>query len=528
MNSPLLTGATELVQAARELYRGDAEATALLVDLEARLTEPLRVALAGIVKAGKSTLLNALLGEQIAPTDAGECTRVVTWYRYGDTPSITLHLVEGEPRRMPIRRVNGKLVLELGGLSPDDVDRIDISWPISALKEVLLIDTPGIASLSQGISEKSTAFLVPDDQPSSADAIVYLMRHLHPSDLKFLEAFRDTAAGPSRTVNAVAVLSRADEIGSGRIDSLLSAAKVARRYERDGDLASLVLGVIPVAGLLAEGARTLKQSEFAAFRELAGLDRADREGLLVSADRFVRPSQVISLSEDDRRELLVRFGLFGVRLATSLIRAGATDSSELSARLVQQSGLLGLSRFIQLQFGSRAATLKVRGVLEGLEKLLRDKPRQGAEPILGGIERIQTSAHSLRELSLLSQARVSGLPLPPEEAEQAVRIVGGDGTGATVRLGLPEDADPATIASAVTGELARWRARSQSPLTERPAAAVCRVVIRSLEQVALEVGGGARSADRPAADIVLLDAPVDGTGQRADQQSEQHEPALGG
>ena len=46
-----------------------------------RLDEPLRVAIAGKVKAGKSTLLNALVGEQVAPTDAGECTRVVTWYR---------------------------------------------------------------------------------------------------------------------------------------------------------------------------------------------------------------------------------------------------------------------------------------------------------------------------------------------------------------------------------------------------------------------------------------------------------------
>ena len=39
-----------------------------------RLDEPLRVAIAGKVKAGKSTLLNALVGEQVAPTDAGECT----------------------------------------------------------------------------------------------------------------------------------------------------------------------------------------------------------------------------------------------------------------------------------------------------------------------------------------------------------------------------------------------------------------------------------------------------------------------
>ena len=60
-----------------------------------RLDEPLRVAIAGKVKAGKSTLLNALVGEQVAPTDAGECTRVVTWYRDGATPRIVLHPRDG-------------------------------------------------------------------------------------------------------------------------------------------------------------------------------------------------------------------------------------------------------------------------------------------------------------------------------------------------------------------------------------------------------------------------------------------------
>ena len=47
------------------------------------LAAPLRVAVAGRVSSGKSTLVNALLGKRVAPTSAGECTKIVTWFRDG-------------------------------------------------------------------------------------------------------------------------------------------------------------------------------------------------------------------------------------------------------------------------------------------------------------------------------------------------------------------------------------------------------------------------------------------------------------
>jgi hypothetical protein len=506
-----------LIRAASELYIDDPAAMDVLSDLDRRLREPLRLAIAGMVKAGKSTLLNAMLGERLAPTDAGECTRVVTWYRYSATPTITLHPHDGPPRRMPIHREEGRLVLELGDISPDETAWIDVGWPSTGLRNLILIDTPGIASLSKDVSARSTDFLVPETEPSSADAIVYLMRHMHASDLKFLESFRDTAAGASQTVNAVAVLSRADEIGAGRIDSLLSAGKVARRYEKDGELAALSLGVVPVAGLLAESARTMREDEFTSFQELASLERKAREALMVSADRFVRPADSTSLSEEVRRQLLSRFGIFGVRLASALIRTGATDSTQLSEQLVQQSGLNELQQFIRLQFRTRAAALKVRGVLDALQTLLRDSPRPGTEAIVGGVERIYASAHTLRELSLLARARSSDLPLSRSDAAEAERIIGGEGAAASARLGLPDSATPSELRVRVEELLARWRRLSASPIAERATVEVARQVIRSLEEVASEV---ALSAPGPT-DVVLAGGPLQSAAERAEEEGQE-------
>src|SRR5918992_2789414 len=93
-----------VLRRAVDAYRDQPETAGWLRNQLDRLDEPLRVAIAGKVKAGKSTLLNALVGEQIAPTDAGECTRVVTWYRDGHSPKIVMDPKEGPPKQLAISR----------------------------------------------------------------------------------------------------------------------------------------------------------------------------------------------------------------------------------------------------------------------------------------------------------------------------------------------------------------------------------------------------------------------------------------
>lgn len=509
-----------LVQDAAVVYDGDAAASALLTGYAQRLREPLRVAIAGMVKAGKSTLLNAIIGEEIAPTDTGECTRIVTWYRYGDTPGITLYPADpaaGEPRALPVRRSAGRLQFDLGGFRAEDVARLVVDWPARSLRELTLIDTPGIASLSTDVSARASSFLLPEDKPSEADAAVYLMRHLHASDLNFLEAFRDTATGQSGTVNALAVLSRADEIGAGRIDSLLSAAGIAERYRQDPGLRTLALGVVPIAGLLAQSARTLRQREFAMLREIARLDRNARERLLLSADRFVRAGGAGGTggeaagcggTERERAELLDRFGLFGIRLAAVLIRGGTADPTELAHELARRSGLDDLLQLLAGQFKARAEHLKARTALIGVEKLLRERPRPGIAPLEAALERIQSNAHEFRELRLLADARTAGLGLAPADAQEAERLIGGHGVGPARRLGLDEDATDAELRERAMESLHRWRALAANPLTGRSAAGVCQVVQRSCEALLAQLQPAPAGPQQEAAGKSGLPVPA--------------------
>jgi hypothetical protein len=518
VNNATTEAVSELVHDAIAAYADDEVGRSMLESYSRRLEEPLRVAIAGMVKAGKSTLLNAIIGEEIAPTDTAECTRIVTWYRYADTPRVTLYPIEGPPQNLPVTRADGRLLLDVGKARAEEVRRLVVDWPSKGLRDVTLIDTPGIASLSAEVSARSTQFLIPEDAPSEADAIVYLMRHMHASDLNFLESFRDTTAGQSGTVNALAVLSRADEIGSGRIDSLVSARGIAERYKRDDRIRALTLGVVPVAGLLAQSGRSLRESEYRELVELARLEGADRERLFVSADRFARAAEPVSVSPEARMALLDRFGLFGIRMATALLRGGISDSTELAHELARRSGLDELLRLIGAQFHARASLLKARAALVAVESLVRERPRPGTEELSASLERIQSSAHEFREMRLLATARTTKLSLEPKLTAEAERIIGGQGVALACRLGLPDAASSDELRSAALEYLRRWRSLAENPLTDSAAAEVCRIVVRSCEAALAELSGN--SGRIGAVRLVLRPEP--GTGPGENTHDERH------
>jgi hypothetical protein len=453
----------------------------LVAAIAHRLDEPLRVAIAGKVKAGKSTLLNALVGDELAPTDAGECTRIVTWYRHGLTYRVLVEPTGGDPVPAPFHRDGGALEVDLGERRADDVHRIEVQWPVPALEDLTLVDTPGLGSISRDISERTVAFLTPDDEHSTpADAVLYLMRHLHTDDLRFLEAFHDQELAQPMPVNAVGVLSRADEIAVGRIDAMGSAGRIAGRYRTDPKVRRLVQTVVPVAGLLGQTGATLREDEFQALRTLADLDSEATDALLLSADRFVAPGVRVSLTDMERAQLMDRLGLFGIRLSLQLIRSGdATTAGALATILVRHSGLDQLRSVLRTQFTERADLLKARSALLALETLAQRNP--GAESLAAAVERIQAGAHELAEIRLLNALRLGAVSGRSEELADMERLLGGDGAAAATRLGLRADAGPEAERARATEELARWQRRAENPMSSPDLQDACRVAVRTCE-----------------------------------------------
>ena len=56
-----------------------------------------RLLVLGDMKRGKSTFLNALIGENLLPSDVNPCTALLTILRYGPEIKITGHFLDGQP-----------------------------------------------------------------------------------------------------------------------------------------------------------------------------------------------------------------------------------------------------------------------------------------------------------------------------------------------------------------------------------------------------------------------------------------------
>jgi hypothetical protein len=108
-----------------------------------RAESPFRLCVLGEFNRGKSTLVNALLGEQIAPVDPLPETITVNRFTQAAGFSAEMRLAGGGRIALRPEHLPRSALLPIVEAAPSEPLGIDVQLPNALLKDLMLVDTPG-------------------------------------------------------------------------------------------------------------------------------------------------------------------------------------------------------------------------------------------------------------------------------------------------------------------------------------------------------------------------------------------------
>jgi GTPase SAR1 family protein len=124
----------------------------------------------GQFKRGKTSFINALLGEELLPTAVVPLTSIVTIIRYGDPLRVNVHFNDGRVEQIVPEKLVDYVTEKGNAKNEKDVKEVVIEYPSPWLKDgVHLIDTPGVGSVYQHNTDVAYRYL-----PNS-DAALFLL-----------------------------------------------------------------------------------------------------------------------------------------------------------------------------------------------------------------------------------------------------------------------------------------------------------------------------------------------------------------
>jgi len=191
----LLGEAIRILNVLGSQFSGDSKK---LQSLRTRLEKGrFHLAVLGQFKRGKSTLLNAFLGEPLLPTSVVPLTAIPTFLEYGPEVRIRVRYQDERPSREFSGKTTAEFVDILHGFVTEEgnpknrlgVLQVEIFHPSSILQHgVVLIDTPGIGSTFTHNTEVTLNFL---PQCDAALFVVSADPPLTEVEAEFLKQVRD-------------------------------------------------------------------------------------------------------------------------------------------------------------------------------------------------------------------------------------------------------------------------------------------------------------------------------------------------
>ena len=180
-------------------------------ELAAMADEPLLIMVMGEFSSGKSTFINAVLGQEVTVRGATPTTAVITKICYGDRDEAIVHFKDGRIEQYDPGDFM-RLTAETGADAEarhlhEDMDYVEKRLNLSMLKDVSIIDSPGLGAITAGHEQTTKRFM------GNADAVVWLMNVQQPakaSEIHVLESL-DPRLKPIVLVNQIDLIDEEED-----------------------------------------------------------------------------------------------------------------------------------------------------------------------------------------------------------------------------------------------------------------------------------------------------------------------------
>jgi len=296
------------------------------------------VACVGQFKRGKSTLLDAFVGEQILPTGVVPVTTVPTVLRYGDTRTARV-LIDTRWRMIRPEDLPQYVSEALNPENSKQVAGVEVFLPSPLLVSgMCLVDTPGIGSVFSGNTETTKDFI---PQIDAAILVVGADPPISGEELALIEAV---------AVNVDEILIVLNKIDRASVEERQQASEFATKvlegrlkrpvgqiYEvsalnrlnnsADADDWNNLIENLKLLACKSGQAMTCSAAERGMRRFSASLRRsidervrALREPIANSEQRIVNLRQTVSQAEQSLRDLGALFSAEQMRLSMTLLR----------------------------------------------------------------------------------------------------------------------------------------------------------------------------------------------------------------
>lgn len=493
----------------------------ILVQMRSRLSTPLRVAVVGIMKAGKSTFMNALMGADLISTGSLETTYTVCWFRYGKVPSLTVCFRDGSQMETAFGDLEKWSVRQCAAVNPriNDVKYLIIYYPAEILKTLEFIDTPGLNSI-YGIDEKNTLdFLAVKGSEDTlyeagmADAIIYAFSHtVRGFDQEILKAFHGKGAAQVSPINSVGILTKVDVTGIwdiwGENSPVETAGSVADTLMSNSGMKQLFFTILPVCAKVCEGYSQLSEDDWRDLRKIAldgiscgmemdsGIEYEKLQDLLFDAGEFTSSTDEMYQQLGDiksRKHLMELLGQYGILEIVRQLQQGKTPE-EIGTILHEVCGIKAVEELLFSHFSSRTFLIKTQYIFNYLlsrihhmkqERDTSERLHRICNQVEDGIDSLLSSVQPLKELRALQSYYNGQLQFQDkEEQEDFLRVTGEYGRFVEVRLGTLKGKSVAELAEIARKKVSLWNGKAASGwMVSGAYMEAASIVARSYEQI---------------------------------------------